>query len=271
MMPAPARLLPVYYFPEADVRLDLLEPSDWTSPSRPTRGQRPTSTCAPATASPRAPPGAYRDPKPGSPDTRGYSRSTGIRMDAWYEEDDRLRVHARDPYLRVDTLHSSRHVEVARRRPPRRGHPPPGAPRRDRPGHALLHPQGGRSPRSPRPERHLHALPVQGAGRLLLGAGRGRRLRGRGLVLPPPAGRRAARWRTTSASGRSATTPRSSSTARRCRWSRAISRGRLRARRRRRGASSPCRRRPRWRGGSRASSSTTSRGRTAAPRDRPTT
>jgi len=30
----------------------------------------------------------------------------------WYEEDERVHLHARDPYKRVDTLHSSRHVQV---------------------------------------------------------------------------------------------------------------------------------------------------------------
>jgi uncharacterized protein (DUF427 family) len=30
----------------------------------------------------------------------------------WYEEDERVVMHARDPYKRVDTLHSSRHVQV---------------------------------------------------------------------------------------------------------------------------------------------------------------
>jgi uncharacterized protein (DUF427 family) len=31
----------------------------------------------------------------------------------WYEEDERVHVHARDPYKRVDTLRSSRRVEVS--------------------------------------------------------------------------------------------------------------------------------------------------------------
>lgn len=33
-------------------------------------------------------------------------------MDAWFEEDDEVYVHPRDPYKRVDVLHSSRHVRV---------------------------------------------------------------------------------------------------------------------------------------------------------------
>ena len=34
------------------------------------------------------------------------------KADAWYEEDDEVFKHARDPYHRVDVLSSSRHVEV---------------------------------------------------------------------------------------------------------------------------------------------------------------
>jgi uncharacterized protein (DUF427 family) len=33
-------------------------------------------------------------------------------MDAWFEEDDEVYGHPRDPYKRVDVLHSSRHVRV---------------------------------------------------------------------------------------------------------------------------------------------------------------
>jgi uncharacterized protein (DUF427 family) len=33
-------------------------------------------------------------------------------MDAWFEEDEEVYVHPRDPYTRVDILPSSRHVEV---------------------------------------------------------------------------------------------------------------------------------------------------------------
>ncbi len=34
------------------------------------------------------------------------------QMDAWFEEDEEVFVHPRDPYTRVDTVHSSRHVRV---------------------------------------------------------------------------------------------------------------------------------------------------------------
>jgi uncharacterized protein (DUF427 family) len=34
-------------------------------------------------------------------------------MDAWFEEDEEVFVHPRDPYHRVDVLESSRHVRVS--------------------------------------------------------------------------------------------------------------------------------------------------------------
>lgn len=34
-------------------------------------------------------------------------------MDAWFEEEEQLFVHARDPYVRVDVIESSRHIEVS--------------------------------------------------------------------------------------------------------------------------------------------------------------
>src|SRR5258705_1801944 len=56
---------------------------------------------------------------------RAYIKPTGYRaaleghltffwdeMDAWFEEDEQVFVHPRDPYTRVDTVHSSRYVRV---------------------------------------------------------------------------------------------------------------------------------------------------------------
>ena len=103
--------LPIYYFPAEDVRTDLLVPTGYTTHS-PYKGtasywhlQTPERTARFAVWS-------YLRPKPGSPDTRGYYGFDWHSMDAWYEEDERLHVHARDPLLRVDALHSTRRVRV---------------------------------------------------------------------------------------------------------------------------------------------------------------
>ena len=46
------------------------------------------------------------------PDIGGYVAFYWNRVDEWFEEDDQVFVHARDPYKRVDVMLSSRHVQV---------------------------------------------------------------------------------------------------------------------------------------------------------------
>jgi len=103
--------LPVYYFPLQDVRADLLLESEHTTFS-PYKG---TASYFDVRVGDRVAPAAawtYRDPRPGSPDTSGYCSFHWHAMDAWFEEDEVVSVHARDPYLRAETLTSSRRVVV---------------------------------------------------------------------------------------------------------------------------------------------------------------
>jgi uncharacterized protein (DUF427 family) len=71
---------PAYYFPAADVRLELLQPQHYE-----------------------------RSSLEGIPEAVKLEWDA---MDAWFEEDEEVFVHARDPYTRVDILASSRHVRV---------------------------------------------------------------------------------------------------------------------------------------------------------------
>jgi uncharacterized protein (DUF427 family) len=103
--------LPVYYFPEEDVRTDLLVATDYTTES-PYKG---IASYWNVVVGERVAPCAawsYLDPRPGSPDTRGYYSFDWHSMDAWYEESERLYVHARDPYVRADALPSRRRVQI---------------------------------------------------------------------------------------------------------------------------------------------------------------
>jgi uncharacterized protein (DUF427 family) len=52
------------------------------------------------------------DPPPGLAPLRDYVSFAWGQMDAWYEEEEVVFVHARDPRKRVDVLASSRHVRV---------------------------------------------------------------------------------------------------------------------------------------------------------------
>ncbi|QBI19525.1 DUF427 domain-containing protein [Egibacter rhizosphaerae] len=101
---------PTYYVPEADVRLDLLR-AEGESRSTPAGGHAEAHGLA---VGERIVPGAahwYRD---GAADAlRGYVRLDWGAMDAWFEEDEQVFVHPRDPYKRVDVLQSSRHVQIA--------------------------------------------------------------------------------------------------------------------------------------------------------------
>ena len=103
--------LPVYYFPVEDVRMDLLEATEHHT-SSPLKGEasywsvRVDNRVAGNAA------WSYPNPLPEGPDLKGYMAFYWDQMDAWYEEDERVFAHARDPYKRVDVLPSSRHVRV---------------------------------------------------------------------------------------------------------------------------------------------------------------
>jgi uncharacterized protein (DUF427 family) len=71
---------PAYYFPAADVRTDQLRPEHYEEGA----GEK----------------------------LRGLIRLEWDAMDAWFEEDEEVFTHPRDPYTRVDILRSSRHVRV---------------------------------------------------------------------------------------------------------------------------------------------------------------
>jgi uncharacterized protein (DUF427 family) len=100
---------PTYYFPLADVRADVLRPETGVAHS-PSRGDARTFTVQ--VGDRRAPGGAlcYED----SPieELRPLIRLDWSAMDAWFEEDEEVYTHARDPYTRVDILASSRHLRV---------------------------------------------------------------------------------------------------------------------------------------------------------------
>jgi uncharacterized protein (DUF427 family) len=100
---------PAYYFPVADVRADLLEPDGGTVHS-PSRGDGQTYT---VTAGGKQAPGAavrYADSP--IPELRDLIRLDWDAMDAWFEEDEEVFTHPRDPYTRLDILPSSRHVRI---------------------------------------------------------------------------------------------------------------------------------------------------------------
>ncbi len=100
---------PAYYFPPEDVRTDLLVATGETKRS-PSRGDADVYTVK--TAKAEAPASAFH--YAGSPleEIAGHYAFEWSAMEAWFEEDEQVYVHPRDPYTRIDILQSSRHIEV---------------------------------------------------------------------------------------------------------------------------------------------------------------
>jgi uncharacterized protein (DUF427 family) len=104
-------LLPVYYFPEEDVRMDLLEESDHTTYC-PFKGDASYWSVRVGDKVAENAVWSYPDPIDSVPQLGGYLAFYWRMMDHWFEEDEEVFVHPRDPYHRVDVLESSRHVKV---------------------------------------------------------------------------------------------------------------------------------------------------------------
>jgi len=105
------RHLPVYYVPLDDVRVDFLEGTDHSSRC-PFKGDASYWSIAVGDKRSENAIWGYRQPIATCPDISGYVAFFWDRVDAWFEEDEEVFVHPRDPYHRVDVLESSRHVEV---------------------------------------------------------------------------------------------------------------------------------------------------------------
>jgi uncharacterized protein (DUF427 family) len=100
---------PAYYLPDADVRTDLLVPSPTTTHS-PSRGDAQHFTVK--AGGKEAVDAAWRYADSPITELRDLIRFDWQAMDSWFEEDEEVYTHARDPHTRVDILESSRHVRV---------------------------------------------------------------------------------------------------------------------------------------------------------------
>src|SRR5436190_2995691 len=103
------RRLAVYYFPVTDVRTDLFVPTTYSS-NHPGKGD--ASFFSVKVGERVAEKAAWRYLQPDRGDLKDYVAFYWDKMDGWFEEEDEVFVHPRDPYHRVDVLNSSRHVKV---------------------------------------------------------------------------------------------------------------------------------------------------------------
>ena len=104
-------LLPQVYVPQEDIRADLLRPTDHHTYC-PFKG---TASYWSVTAGGQVAENAiwaYPDPNEESRWLQGYAGFYWDAMDEWYDEDERVEGHIRDPYHRVDVRRSSRPVRV---------------------------------------------------------------------------------------------------------------------------------------------------------------
>ncbi|MCB9449837.1 MAG: DUF427 domain-containing protein [Anaerolineaceae bacterium] len=101
-----------YLFPLDDVRMGWLEASDFVEKSA-YKGEQTHWTVQVGEHRAENAAWAYPNaPVHDRPDLRGYIGFVWDAMDHWYEEDEEIFVHPRDPYHRVDTIKSKRHIKV---------------------------------------------------------------------------------------------------------------------------------------------------------------
>ncbi len=103
--------VPVFYFPRSDVRMDLLTPTERSTycPFKDTAsywsidaGDKIAEDAV----------WSYQTPFEQVEQLKDYFAFYWNKMDRWFEEDEEIFVHPRDPYKRIDAIISSRKVEV---------------------------------------------------------------------------------------------------------------------------------------------------------------
>lgn len=100
-----------YYFPEADVRTEFLIDEGAIDESK-YKGNATLFTVTVGDKTAEAAAWTYSEAKEKRPDMHGYYAFNWHKMDAWYEESEEVIGHPRNPYQRVDTIQSDRHVRI---------------------------------------------------------------------------------------------------------------------------------------------------------------
>ena len=103
--------IPVYYFPMADVRQDLLVATEHSTHC-PFKGDAAYWSVKTGGLEAENAVWSYPNPYPETAELKDYVAFYWDRMDHWYEEDEEVFVHARDPRVRLDILPSSRPVRI---------------------------------------------------------------------------------------------------------------------------------------------------------------
>jgi len=104
-------MLPQWYLPLADIRADFLVESD-TRTHCPFKGDASYYSLQVGDRLVEDAIWTYRTPLPAAAWLDGLGGFYFDRLDTWFEEDDEVFSHPRDPFHRVDTHRTSRHVVV---------------------------------------------------------------------------------------------------------------------------------------------------------------
>lgn len=104
-------LLPVLYIPFDDIDTGLLEPTDHSTHC-PFKGDAAYWSVRVGDRVAENAVWSYPEPTEHAPWLKGLAAFYWDSMDAWYDEDERVEGHVRDPYHRVDVRESSRPVRV---------------------------------------------------------------------------------------------------------------------------------------------------------------
>ncbi len=105
------KLVPVYYFPPADVDDETMSATEHGTHC-PFKGDAAYWTVEVDGRAAENAVWAYPSPVPGMAAIKDHRAFYWDKMDHWYEEDEEVFVHARDPYKRIDVVESHRPVEV---------------------------------------------------------------------------------------------------------------------------------------------------------------
>jgi len=103
--------LPVYYFPEQDLRADLLEPSQKATHC-PFKGDATYRSIRVGDRVAQDAVWAYREPIDATSFLAGHAALVWDAIDEWFVEDEQAFGHPRDPYSRIDVYPTARHVRV---------------------------------------------------------------------------------------------------------------------------------------------------------------
>jgi uncharacterized protein (DUF427 family) len=102
---------PVYYFPRDDVRTDLMEPTNHRTHC-PYKGDASYWSLRVGNRAVENAVWSYEQPLSGMERIKGLLAFYWDKVEHWFEEDEEVFGHARDPYHRIDVRPSSREVRV---------------------------------------------------------------------------------------------------------------------------------------------------------------